>query len=340
MLTSRIRLHSLIALTTGLSQAATPGVAPTATAQTHQGTIVVLNKSAATANIIDVASGRILATLPTGDGPHEVKISTDGRIAVGADYGGRTPGRSLTVIDVPGRTVLRTVDLGDHTRPHGLAFLPGDSLIAVTSESTHAVVIVRVSDGGIVRTFDTEQRGSHMLALTGDGEHIFTGNIGDNTVSELLVSTGQLVRTIDVPPQPEAITVTPEGDEVWVGSNARGVVSVVETATGEVHESLEGFEWPYRILITPDRRLALIPDLGKNQLRFVDPKARGDIATMDFEDAGPQGITLSGDATTAYLSLSRRDRIAIIDLARREVTGYYETGSGPDGIAFTSLVSR
>jgi hypothetical protein len=199
------------------------------------------------------------------------------------------------------------------------------------------VVFVRVSDGEITRTVTTDQGGSHMLAMVGDGSRVFTGNMSDNTVSELDIDSGARVRMISVPPQPEAITVTEAGDEVWVGSNQRGTVSVIDTQTGEVREALEGFEWPYRILIVPDRSTVLIPDLRKNVLRFVDRGERRDLGTMEFPSGGPQGITLSGDAKLAYLSLSRRDRIAVIDIARREVTGYIDTGAGPDGIAYSPI---
>ena len=100
-----------------------------------RGTMVVTNKGPATATIIDVATGRSLATLPTGQGPHEVVMSADGRVAVVTDYGAQGPGgNTLTVIDVPGLRVARTIDLGQYRRPHGIVFLPGDSLVAVTSE--------------------------------------------------------------------------------------------------------------------------------------------------------------------------------------------------------------
>ena len=68
---------------------------------THaQGTLVVLNKGAATASFIDVASGEMLGTAPVGVGPHEVVISSDGRWAVSANYGQRTGGNTLSVIDI------------------------------------------------------------------------------------------------------------------------------------------------------------------------------------------------------------------------------------------------
>ena len=70
-------------------------------------------------------------------------------------------------------------------RPHGIRYLPGDSLVAVTSEQSGHVVIVNVTDGRIVRAVPTTQRGSHMVGIADDGVRAFTGNIGSNTVSEL-----------------------------------------------------------------------------------------------------------------------------------------------------------
>jgi DNA-binding beta-propeller fold protein YncE len=114
------------------------------------GTLVVLNKQGDDASFVDLASGRVVATVPTGVGPHELVVSTDGRIAVGTDYEGESA--SLTVLDIPGTRVARTIDLSPYRRPHGIAFLPGDSVVAVTVEQDRAVLLVRVSDGEI--TFD------------------------------------------------------------------------------------------------------------------------------------------------------------------------------------------
>ena len=113
------------------------------------GTLVVTNKSPSTATIIDVGSGRTLATLPTGAGPHEVVVSSNGTWAVVTDYAGTpgNPGKTLTVIHLPQQRVDKTIDLGQYTRPHGIVFLPGDSLVAVTSEATGNVVIVNILRG-------------------------------------------------------------------------------------------------------------------------------------------------------------------------------------------------
>jgi YVTN family beta-propeller protein len=300
------------------------------------GTLVVTNKSPSTATILDVASGRVLATLPTGNGPHEVVITRDGSVAVVTDYGAQSPGSSLTVIDVPGKRIARTITLGEYRRPHGIAFLPGDTLVAVTSETNRAVLIVAVRTGAIVRVVQTAQTGSHMVAVTGDGRRAWTGNIGSNTVSELDLTTGVSLRTIAVPAAPEAINVTPNGKEVWVGSNATGVVSVVDAATGAVAPAATGLGWPYRVLYSPDTALVLLPDLRGETLRFVDRKTHAELTRLSLVGKAPQGITFAPDGRTAFLSFSGTGKVAVIDIATRAVTREIDAGRTPDGVAYTT----
>ena len=79
-------------------------------------TLVVANKSDASADLVDLTNGLSVAKLPTGKGPHEVAVSPDGRLAVISDYGPRgEDGSTLTVIDVGAGKVLRTIDLGRGT---------------------------------------------------------------------------------------------------------------------------------------------------------------------------------------------------------------------------------
>ena len=305
-----------------------------------RGTLVITNKSIASATILDVESGRVLATLPTGDGPHEVVLTTDGRTAIVTNYGGRADGSSLTVIDVPGLRVARTIDLGEYTRPHGIIVLPGDSLVAVTSETTRRVVIVHVASGAVRSAIGTERDGSHMVAATADGALLYTGDMGSHTVSQLDARTGRHVRSFDVPTQPEAVNVLPDGSEVWVGSNATGRVSVLDPRTGAVTTAAEGLGWPYRILFSPDTRLAFLPDLRGETLRFLDRASRRELGRLTLPGAGPQGITITPDGRYLFQSLSREGRVAIVDVASRTIAGHLATGATPDGVAYTVNVAR
>ena len=299
------------------------------------GTLVVTNKKPSTATIVDVGSGRTLATLPTGTTPHEIVLSSDGAIAVITDYGGQR--RTLTVIDVPGLKVARTIDLGEHRAPHGIAFLPGDRLVAVTCEQTRHVLVVDAVEGVVRHAIATEAAGSHMVGITGDGARGYTGNMGDHTVSELDLRTRRVVRSFPVPPVPEAINVTPDGKEVWIGSNQQGAVSVLDPATGAVTKAADGLKWPYRMLFTPDGRQVIVPDPTLNEVRFIDRAARRETGKLALPGA-PQGVTITPDGRHVFQSLSAETRVAIIDPAGRTVMGFLTVGETPDGVAYTTRV--
>jgi DNA-binding beta-propeller fold protein YncE len=264
-----------------------------------------------------------------------VVLSPSGRVAVVTDYGGQGGGSTLTVIDMPGMSVARKVDMGQYRRPHGIRFLSGDSLVVVTSEASSNIVIVNVAKGEVRKAIGTLRNGSHMVGVTADGTRGWTGDIGSNTVTELNLRTGEHVRSISVPEQPEAIDVTPDGAEVWVGSNATGKVSVVDTKTGTVRTAAEGFGWPYRMLFTPDMKTVFMPDLRNEELRIVDRVSHREIARIPFKGAAPQGITITPDGRYAFLSLSGQAKVAIIDVATRKVVGELAAGDTPDGIAYT-----
>jgi YVTN family beta-propeller protein len=326
---ARYAVLALAVLAACDSVASEPAVAQTEPA----GTLVVTNKSAATATILDVASGNTLATLPTGQSPHEIAMTADGSLAVVTDYGtGSAP--TLTVIDVPGRRVVRTIELGEYTRPHGIAFLPGDSLVAVTSEASHHVVIVHPATGAIRKAIPTRHPGSHMVAFGRSGDRLYTGDMGSHTVSELNPVTGEYVRSFDVPRVPEAIGVSPDGREVWVGSNEEGKVSVVDPSTGTVRTAAEGFGWPYRIVFTPNGETVLMPDLRGEDLRFVDRATHRELGRLPFADAAPQGIAITPDGRWAFLSLSGENRVVLIDIANRSVVRSIPAGPAPDGVAY------
>ena len=141
-----------------------------AAAPAASGTLVVLNKAEATASLIDLASGAVAVTLPTGEGPHEAATSPDGRLVLAANYGtSQAPGSTLTVIDVPGARVVKTIALGKYRRPHGVQWLADGRHALVTCEGSKALVIVDVEAGTVAGAIDTGQEVSHMVAATRTG---------------------------------------------------------------------------------------------------------------------------------------------------------------------------
>src|SRR5471030_2471504 len=81
------------------------GLSPAA--QRASARLLVLNKEDATLAIVDPVSGQILGRVPTGQQPHELVVSTDGKFAFASNYGtGPAPGRTISMIDLASQREL------------------------------------------------------------------------------------------------------------------------------------------------------------------------------------------------------------------------------------------
>ena len=294
--------------------------------------LLVANKQEASLSIIEVASGKLLATVPTGQGPHEVAATRDGRFAVVANYGAQAPGNSLTVVDLRSRSAVGTIDLGEYRRPHGIVVLPGDSLVLVTSEASRATVLVSLT-GGVRGAIPTGEPGSHMVTVTADGRRGYTANVGSGSITELDIAAGTATRTLAVAPATEGIAVTPDGREVWVGSNGAHTVTVVDTRRWAAVDTLPAQGLPYRVAISPDGRTAVVPAPQAGVVRIFDVPTRKERATVAFEGAEPVGSTITADGAYVFVALQGTNEAAMVDLASGRELRRFGTGAGPDGIA-------
>ncbi|MEO6593290.1 MAG: hypothetical protein ABIP94_00895, partial [Planctomycetota bacterium] len=119
----------------------------------HVERLLVCNKADHSLSIFDPGTRREVAVVQTGEGPHEVAVSPNGRTAVVTDYGAQKPGSTLTVVDVVEGKALRTIELSyadtdanvgtrqkNLLRPHGIQFVAADRIV-FTSESARRLVL-------------------------------------------------------------------------------------------------------------------------------------------------------------------------------------------------------
>jgi YVTN family beta-propeller protein len=315
------------------------------------GLLVVANQQGASATVLDAATLNTVATIPVGQGPHEVAISTDGRWAVVTNYGVQgTAGNTLSVIDLAAEapSVVRTIDLGQYQRPHGVAFVMSGTKLLVTSETTQRLLLVDFVSGRVDTAMATNGRGSHMVTVQRDGRRAWTSNVTDGTVTEFDVDTRTPKRTFAVAPNVEGISATPGGVQVWVGSNSAKTVTVVNGADAKILGTIGGFGQPYRIGSSRTGRVVLVSDPPSNRIWIFDTGTRKELAQIDLANetgvgspagqAGPEGITFDPITEYAYVTLHGTNQVVAIDLRTRKAMGFGSVGAGPDGIAYSPLV--
>jgi YVTN family beta-propeller protein len=304
-------------------------------AQTPSPALLVLNKEDATLSIIDPGTLKTVAQIPTGEGPHEITASDDGKMAFVANYGGRTPGNSISVMDLVAQKEIRRVDLGALRRPHGIVFAEGK--VWFTAEQNRLIARYDPASNQIDWLLGVGQNGTHMLLFSKDRSLLFTSNIGSDSITVLQRGADPSVwnaTNVSVGKGPEGGDISPDGREYWAANSGGGTVSIIDVATKRVEQTLEvQTNRSNRLKFTLDGKLALISDLGNNALVVVDAASRKVIKRLN-PGRQPEGVLIVPDGTHAYVAVAGDKNIAILDLKTLEVSAHIPTGAGPDGMAW------
>lgn len=314
----------------------TIGLSPHLGAQGTSGRLVVLNKDEATLVTVDAANGKVLGRVATGEGPHEVAVSEDGRTAFVANYGtGPAPGSTISVIDLSAHKELRRVDISPLRRPHGIHV--ADGKVYFTAEVNRLVARYDPQSNQVDWLLGTGQAGTHMVLVSGDGSRMYTANIGSNTISIIERGANPLAWNetfVPVGRGPEGFDVSPDGRELWAAHSQDGSVSIIDLAAKKVTATLDlQTKRSNRLKFTRDGKLVLISDLDAGQLVVVDAASRKETKRLALGRM-PEGILIPPDGTNAYVAVAGDGLVAIVNLKTLEVTGKMETGRGPDGMAW------
>ena len=337
------RISRVVVLTAVLTAAAAPSLAAT---------LVVANKAEATVSLIDLDSGKVVSTLPTGVGPHEVGISPDGAWALVTNYGQRdAPGSSLTLIDIVAAKVAKTIDLGKYRRPHGVEWLPNGRHAVVTAEDNNALLKVHVGDGKVVSAIATDQDISHMVAL--GGGRAYLANIGSGSMTVIDLDRGERVTNVPTGDGAEGVAVAAGGRQIWVTNRAADTVTVFDAATLEPLVDLESKGFPIRATATPNGLVLVTRARAGDMMVYdTDDVGAGRRVEFDLETSGfdgrlfgdrfgdssvPIGVIVDDDGGRAYVAHANADVITEVDIARGEIARLLKAGREPDGMGYSAL---
>jgi len=141
------------------------------------------------------------------------------------------------------------------------------------------------------------------LALSPDGTRLYVSNTTANTLDVIDTAARFPIASIDVGIDPVAVAVRPDGRQVWVANHVSDSISVIDTdpASPTLHSVIE-----------------TVQDLDANGVTRFDE---------------PVGIAFASNEK-AYVALSSRNRIAVVDATTYAVTGSLAiTAQDPRAIA-------
>jgi YVTN family beta-propeller protein len=310
------------------------------------GLLLVANKGDKTLSIVDPDAGKQLAAVPVGGTTgHEVAASSDGRTAWVPIYGNSgvgqpgTDGQTISIIDLSSQKKVAEIDLGAPNRPHCAVFGPKDGRLYVTAELSRSVKVIDPSSRTVVDSIPTGAAESHMLALSSDGKHAYTSNVGDGTVSAIDVAAKRVVAVIPVAKTAQRIAISVDDRWVFTSDQTKPELVVIDTQNNTVRTRVPLSALGFGVTPTHDGRYLLITHPSTDSVSILN------LQTLKVDrvirvPADPQEILVRPDDRVAYVSCDVSKKIAAIDLASGKIEKLIDVGTGADGLAWTPQTPR
>src|SRR5579883_324261 len=300
-------------------------------AATPSPALIVLNKGDNSMAIVNPATGKVVASVPVGQNPHEAAISSDGKLA----FSSNMQANSISVVDLAAQKEIHRLELPRLRTPHGLWF--ADGKLYFTAQGDHSIARYDPASNKIDWTLDSGANGTHMIVMTKDLTKIFTSNMQSDTVGMFVRAPGQTeykLTAIPVGKGPEAIAISPDGAQVWTATGGDAHVAVIDVASGAVLQTLYvPSQRINRLQFTPDGKRVLLSDSGNGDLVVMDTASRKEIKRLKVGE-NCEGILIAPGGKRAYVASEKNNFVAVIDLNKWELASRIQPLNGPDGLAW------
>ncbi len=296
---------------------------------TTTGHLLVLNKDEDTVMYVDVATRRVVKTIPVDKNPHEVVISPDGKQAYVTCSGGDT----LLAFDNETMTLAKRVTHPDFRFPHGLAITRDGKRLLLASTRSGKFFIFNLPSLEVKQVYATGQDSVHMVSLTPDERFAYIANIRSNNLTLFDMEKEEIVTHIPVGQGPEGIAVHPSSNEVYVANQHDNNVYVLAAGDHRVLHTLKLGSLPIRLVMSPDGRYAFVPNRESGDLSIIDCARPWEIKRIRV-GLWPGGVVFDDAGNYAYVANNKTNDISVIDVATLKEIDRIDAGIHPDGIAY------
>lgn len=261
----------------------TYGVAISRAGRTY---VTLLNGSAVTQDPALPLDG-FANPITVGDTPPHVVFSPDGKRAYVANQGGN----SVSVIDVGVSDVIETIPLPDP----GLNLITSRNGTKLFVSTTLKVYVISTSSLEII---DSIAAGPIVNGFARYEDRIYISSRDGGTVMEVDAGTHDILRTFDVPGQPQRIAVSRDGQELLVANEETGL-EIWNLPTGQ-RDTILGF-FTYGLGLSPDGRKAYVTDPLHGRVFIVDRLSRVMEDTLDVGGT-PRNVAFSREGDEAVIT--------------------------------------
>jgi YVTN family beta-propeller protein len=230
--------------------------------------------------VIELASGKLVRTLPGGQDPESVAVSPDGK----ALYIANEETAELSTLDLAKGAITQSIKVGQ--QPEGVSAHPDGKRVYVTCEEDNKVVAVDLSTSEIIAHIPVGKR-PRALAWTADGLFGFVTNELDASVSVIDTRTQKVATVIplsNAEQRPMGIVRSSDGKKFYVSTGRGGAIAELDAAEPKLVRTIEKVgARPWGIASSPD-----------GQRLYTANGPSNDITVLDLASGATKHIELGG----------------------------------------------
>lgn len=172
--------------------------------------------------------------------------------------------------------------------------------------------------------------------VTTDTQHkyAFGTDIQAGSVAVIDLQSGNLIQLITTAPGAEGLAVSLDNKELWVTNRASKSVSIISIPDWKIVKNLTAGTMPIRVKFCKSPYYALVSNAMSGEVLVFNPVTRERVAMIEFgENAFPVGVLVVNQY--AFVALSNRNRVAMVDVNNFAVIRNFNYFSEPDGMGYT-----
>lgn len=310
------------------------------------GKLYILNKLSSSITVFDLQEGKEIKEIFIEIEPHEVTILRNPDRVIISNYGApNVIGKGITVINGISNKIIKTIELKESLRPHGLITIAQSDKVGVVTDVGNDLLILNVKTGIIEKKISTKQEMSHLLVGHPKRPLVYVTNVNSNSLSVIDIEKEKVIKIIPSGLGTEGIDISPDGLEVWVTNSQENSIDIIDTETNRLVKSIDTGEEPLRLKFSVDGKYCLVTNALAGTISIYNRKSRSLLKLINipgkqsrverilYNTPRPVGIVMHPNGQYAFISNSNANKIEVLDMRTFTLVSEIKTGDIPDGIA-------
>jgi YVTN family beta-propeller protein len=291
--------------------------------------VIVLNSGEATLSLIDQATHKVVATVPTGKEPHHLMATPDNSSLIVAN----SVSNNLMFVDPKTGATQRWIE--NIEDPYQLGFSPDHKWFVTTGLRLDRLDIYHYNgrDPVLVKRLPLEVMPSHM-AFSNDSKTVFVTLQVSGELAAVDLPTQTVKWKMKVGKVPAGLWMTPGDKYLLIGITGADYVAVVDWRNQKVVKTIPTGKGAHNFRSLDDGRHVAISNRVASTISIIDEQTLTNAGDITGLLPGPDDMELTADKKYLWVTFRFAKKVGIIDLASRKLIETIPVGRSPHGIYF------